>query len=193
MINLANKKEYSVLTIDENKFYISNELAKFLEDTNSLNEETILVSTSKNGVISLKIKSLNYSINEPTAKKKNLQLYKKANLIIEEKEEEKMKVYVNFMKPKNNKPNPFISMINKVLTSKLKDVEFENMSEVKKIVEESLEPLKTENSIWTIEDNTKTEGLVIKNEFHKEGKEYPFYNMFFINILREKEMKETKE
>lgn len=182
MVNLIKNENDSILKVDGTDFKISNELASFLEATNSLNDDTITKTISKAGVITLKIKSLTYTICNDN-KKKILNMYKINNNegVIH------MKTFIKFMKPKqeSGKKNPFNSLILRVLKPALNNVEFEDIDAVRSTVYDTLKPLMSENSKWEIEDNTKTLGLVVKNEYLKEGKEYPSHNIFFINVVPE--------
>lgn len=174
-----------MITLNENNLMvndvcvtISKELGEYLKKTNGLTDDNIELTTSKTGVQTLKIKSLTYSIN---GKNKNLNLYK-----INSNNEgvTKMKVFVKFMKPKDaSKRNPFNSLIAKVVKPKLTG-EFENMDAVKAALEDAIKELTNENSKWIIEDNTKTAGLVVKNEYKKEGREFPSHNIFFVNVVQ---------
>jgi len=179
-ISIETKSSDSILHMDDYDFVISNELADYIRESDSLNPETIEVSTSKTGVVTLKIKSLTYSINDKT---KVLNLYKNSN----SKEKFSMKTFIRFMKRnkgENDKPTKFESLILRTVKPVLKDVEFGSIDEVKSAVYDALKPYMTEESKWTIEDNTKTVGLVVKNEYKKANFDSPALNMFFINVAQ---------
>jgi len=183
MIKLTTNNDNSILTVNDYEFIISNELADFINETDSLNDETIEATTSKTGVITLKIKSLTYSINDKT---KILNMYKTNNNKNNKGVINKMKVFIRFMKPKDEskKTNPFNNLVLRAVKPVIKDVEFESLDAVKTVVYDALKPYMSENSTWEIEDNTKTQGLVIKNTFQKEGRPYPSHNIFFINVVQ---------
>lgn len=178
MVTMTKNNKNSILTVDKYQFIISNELANFINETNSLNDKTIEATVSKTGVITLKIKTLTYSIND---KSKSLNLYKINNNL---KEKKNMKVFIKFMKPKKetNKTNPFNNIVLRTVKPAIKDIEFESLDAIESTIYDALKPLMTENSEWVIEKNTKTQGLVVKNTFLKEGKEYPSHNIFFVNV-----------
>ena len=184
MIKLTTNANNSILTVDDHEFIISNELADFINETDSLNDETIEVTTSKTGVVTLKIKSLTYSINDKT---KILSMYKtNSTTTNNNKGVIKMKTFIRFMKPKDEskKTNPFNNLVLRTVKPVLKDVEFDSLDAVKSAVYDALKPYMTENSTWEIEDNTKTQGLVVKNTFQKEGRPYPSHNIFFVNVVQ---------
>lgn len=184
MVKLETNAINSILTVDDHEFIISNELADYITKSDSLNDEIIEVTTSKTGVVTLKIKSLTYSINN---KEKVLNLYKTSNNT-NTKEKSTMRVFIKFMNKKNKnadgKPTKFESLILRTVRPLLKDKEFGSIDEVKAVVYDSLKPYMTDESKWTIEDNTKTVGLVVKNEYKKENFERPALNMFFINVAQ---------
>lgn len=183
MVKLETNATNSILTVDDHEFIISNELADYITESDSLNDETIEANTSKTGIITLKIKSLTYSINN---KEKVLNLYKTSNNT-NTKEKYTMKVFIKFMNKKNkntDKPTKFESLILRTVRPLLKDKEFDSIDEVKAVVYDSLKPYMTEESKWTIEDNNKTVGLVVKNEYKKANFDRPAMNMFFINVAQ---------
>lgn len=170
----------SFIDINGEKVYVSYEFTKFLKDTNGVTPKNIELTCSKTGVKTLKVKNLTYTINGKT---KVLNMYK-TNLN-NSKENKTMKCYVKFMKPKDpSKKNPFNNLITKVIKPVIKDKEYESLDAVRSDIHDALKPLENENSKWVIEDNTKTQGLVIKNEYTKEGREFASHNIFFINVAQ---------
>lgn len=189
----------AILEINDKAIMLPKELGEYLKATNGLNESNIVITESTTGVKTLKIKSLTYTILDDGEKEKVLNLYKeKFNIknIIEnkEKKEKSMKVNIRFMNPKKDseKTNPFKKFILSIIKPKIVDKEFNDFTEVSSVVYDALKPFMTENSKWTIEDNNKAEGLVIKNEYKKEGREFPSHNIFFINKVEEDKATEAK-
>jgi len=189
-----------ILEIKDKAIMLPKELGEYLIKTNGLNDSNIVITESTTGVKTLKIKSLTYTILDDGEKEKVLNLYKEKfnikNIIEnkEKKEENNMKVNIRFMNPKKDseKTNPFKKFILSIIKPKIVDREFKDFTEVSSVVYDALKPFMTDNSKWTIEDNTKAEGLVIKNEYKKEGREFPSHNIFFINKVEEDKTAETK-
>jgi hypothetical protein len=197
-IKNINNSEKKILEIKDKSILISKELADYLVATKGLDESNIVVTESATGVKTLKIKSLTYTILDDGEKEKVLNLYKEKfnikNIQIEKKEENNMKVNIRFITPKKDseKTNPFKKFILSIIKPKLADKDFKDFAEVSSVVYDALKPFMTDNSKWTIEDNNKSEGIVVKNEYKKEGREFPSHNIFFINKVEEDKTTDAK-
>lgn len=188
MVKLGMKDDkYSILTVDDTEFVIPKDLGTFLVQTHALNEENIQKTVSKNGIITLKIKSLEYSV-VGSNKISKLNIYKsnKNN----QREVIKMKVLVRFINKKNEdgtiKRSKFASMVLKQVLPVVKDKEFDSLDDIRSAVSTALDPLKSDNSTWVIEDNTKQIGLVVKNEYKtksKNGEDFVAKHIFFVNVV----------
>lgn len=193
METYVSVKQYNeneaILIVDGSCFIIPIEIKEFLD---RMGLDKVEVSVNKNGVESLKIKSLTYkeaTVNKDTV----LNIYKNRqkvsvenNFINNSKGVIKMKVSVRFMKSKNGKKSFFESFCRKEVVPKLLETTLTTVDEVKEKLQTIVDGLSNDRSSWTIEKNTKSEGFVVKNTFtHKNketGEDYDTHSIFFVNI-----------
>jgi hypothetical protein len=205
MIKILKKFDDEVLfSINNYNFSIPIEIYNYLERTESINEDNLIVSVSKTNVVSLKIKNLIYKqwvepLYETNCKnhniigynsEKNLSVYKQTK-INETKELKAMfRVIMKYMKPKDDKydKTKFQIFCDKNVYPKVFGVEFASKEEIKSKLEEIIKELTTDYSTWTIEENTKSEGYVLKNEFKLKNGNIA-HGIAFANIKPAEEVK----
>jgi len=194
MVELINeqflKDNELILEVNGNQFLIPKALGEFLQKTNSLNDDTVEMTKSKTGVVTLKIKSLTYKPYNFKGKgnTKTLNLYKKNNIPNDTKGEKTMRFYIKFMKPKfEGKVNPFNNLVLKIVKPAIAQKEFSSLDEAQDAISKALDELRSDKSEWVIEKNTKIEGLVVKNTYKRPDKEFPSHNIFFVNVVQPKE------
>lgn len=194
-----------LINIEEEKklytFGIPKEIYSYLVRTETLKD--ILVKTNKSGVTTIKIPSLKYkeyvdfdNLSESTIS--NLSIFKSPNHSINEFEgkqplninnntkgvnQKMFKVNIKCLKREDGKKSYFENYINKTVKPKFYNKEFSSVDEIKDLLTSVISDIENENSKWIIEDNSKTEGFVLKNTYSKEGRDYSTHNICFVNVF----------
>ena len=193
-ISLDEREKDYLLTVGQHSFNISKPLAEYIKNSNSLNEETIECTTSKTGVVTLKIKSLTYK-EDNTPKSKVLSLYKIPNN--NSKERKEMKFKISFYRIAKKRKLKTLTKFESFVLSVVKPVlanEFNNTDELQSAVYDALKPFMTEESKWEITPNNKTGiGLVVKNTYKNKNYDSVSNNMFFINEVTTEDAENTSK